>query len=208
MAEGTPDRSARDALVEATARRLWAADEGELRILDICQETGLSTSVIYGHFRSRQGLVDAALLTILTEVTDGIVEGIEGVLDGPHPTGRFLDSLHRYVTDPTLEREHTRNRQAYFRVAASALARPSLRPGFLEVYARYMGRCGELYDGAVGRGLLPASLTGRQWALLLESQMVARALHDLDADWDDQGDWLLALTRLASAHGASPTLTP
>ena len=203
MAEGTADRAARDVLIEATVRRLWAADEGELRILDICQETGLSTSVIYGHFRSRQGLVDAALLTILTEITDGVVAGIEGVLDGPHPTGRMLDSLHRYLTDPALEIEHTRNRQAYLRVAATALARPALRPGFLEVYARYMGRCGELYDEAVGRGLLPASLTGRQWALLLESQMVARALHDLDAAWDDQGDWLLALARLAAGEGAT-----
>ncbi len=184
-------------------RRLWEGDEGEVRILDICQETGLSTSVIYGHFRSRQGLVDAALLTILTEITDGIVRGIEGILDGPHPTGRMLDSLHDYVTDPALEREHTKNRQAYVRVAATALARPSLRPGFLEVYARYMGRCAELYDEAVARGLLPATLTGRRWALLLESQMVARALHDLDADWDDQGDWLLALARLADAEGAA-----
>ncbi len=199
MAEGTPDRSARDALIEATVRRLWAADEGELRILDICQETGLSTSVIYGHFRSRQELIDAALLTILTEITDGIVRGIEGVLDGPHPTGRMLDSLHRYVTDPALEGAHTRNRQAYFRVSATALARPSLRPGFLEVYSRYMARCAELYDEAVHRGLLPDTLTGRQWALLLESQMVARALHDLDADWDDQADWMLALARLTGA---------
>ncbi len=199
MAEGTPDRSARDALIGATVRRLWAADEGEVRILDICQETGLSTSVIYGHFRSRQGLIDAALLSILTEITDGIVQGIEGVLDGPHPTGHLLDSLHAYLVDPARKEAHTRNRQAYLRVSATALARPSLRPGFLEVYSRYLGRCAELYGEAVARGLLPDTLSGRQWALLLESQMVARALHDLDADWDDQSDWLLALARLAGS---------
>lgn len=186
--------------------RLWEADEGEVRILDLCQETGLSTSVIYSHFRSRQGLIDAALLTILSEITDGIVRGLTGVLEGPHPTGRLLDSLHAYVTDPAREHEHTRNRQAYVRVSASALARPSLRPGFLEVYTRYLGRCAELYDEAVARGLLPTTLSGRQWALLLESQMVARALHDLDAAWDDQGDWLLALARLAgdTAEAAEP----
>ncbi len=207
MAEGAPERSARDALIDATVRRLWAADEGEVRILDICQETGLSTSVIYGHFRSRQGLIDAALLTILTEVTDGVIRGIEEVVDGPHPTGRLLDSLHAYLTDPAREHHLTRNRQAYLRVAATAVARTSLRPGFLEVYSRYLGRSGELYDEAVARGLLPGILTGRQWALLLESLMVARAVHDLDADWDDQGDWLLALARLAAdAEGAAEPL--
>ena len=98
MAEGAIERSASDALIEATVRRLWVADEGEVRILDICQETGLSTSVIYGHFRSRQGLIDAALLTILTEVTEGIVKDIEEILNGPHPTGRLLDSLHAYTS--------------------------------------------------------------------------------------------------------------
>ena len=197
MAEGTTERSASDALIEATVRRLWVADEGEVRILDICQETGLSTSVIYGHFRSRQGLIDAALLVIITEITDGIVTAIETVLNGPHPTGRLLDSLHTYLVDPARQVDHVQQRQTYVRVCATALGRASLRPGFLEIYSRYLGRSAELYDEAVTRGLLPDTLTGRQWALLLESQMVARALHDLDADWDDQGDWLLALARLA-----------
>ena len=206
MAEGAIERSASDALIEATVRRLWVADEGEVRILDICQETGLSTSVIYGHFRSRQGLIDAALLTILTEVTEGIVKDIEEILNGPHPTGRLLDSLHAYLVDPTRREADVKNRQAYVRVCATALARASLRPGFLEVYSRYIGRCAELYDEAVAQGLLPDTLTGRQWALLLESQMVAKALHDLDADWDDHGDWLVALARLA--QGATMPARP
>ena len=206
MAEGTTERSASDALIEATVRRLWVADEGEVRILDICQETGLSTSVIYGHFRSRQGLIDAALLVIITEITDGIVTAIETVLNGPHPTGRLLDSLHTYLVDPARQVDHVQQRQTYVRVCATALGRASLRPGFLEIYSRYLGRSAELYDEAVARGLLPDTLTGRQWALLLESQMVARALHDLDADWDDQGDWLLALARLA--EGATSPARP
>ena len=206
MAEGTTERSASDALIEATVRRLWVADEGEVRILDICQETGLSTSVIYGHFRSRQGLIDAALLVIITEITDGIVAAIETVLNGPHPTGRLLDSLYTYLVDPARQVDHVQQRQTYVRVCATALGRSSLRPGFLEIYSRYLGRSAELYDEAVARGLLPDTLTGRQWALLLESQMVARALHDLDADWDDQGDWLLALARLA--EGATSPARP
>ena len=74
MAETPPGPSTRDALIEATSRRLWTVDESELRILDICQETNLSTSVIYGHFRSRQGLIDASLLHLFAIVTDQIVD--------------------------------------------------------------------------------------------------------------------------------------
>jgi AcrR family transcriptional regulator len=196
VAEGKPDGSARDALIAAAAQRLWTNDECDLRILDVCQETGLSTSVIYGHFRSRQGLIDAALLRIFAEVTEGIVRDVDELVNGAHPTGRLLDTLHAFLTDPARERDLVRHRQAYVRVSATALARPSIRPGFLDLYGEYLDRCSELYDGAVRRGLLSDRLSGRQWTLVLESQMMARAFHDLDASWDDHGDWVLAIARL------------
>lgn len=196
VAEGKPDGSARDALIAAAAHRLWTTDECELRILDVCQETGLSTSVIYGHFRSRQGLIDAALLHIFAEVTEGIVRDIEKLVDGPHPTGRLLDSLHAFLTDPAREHDLVLHRQAYVRISAAALVRSSLRPGYLDLYREYLDRCSALYIRALRRGLLPERLTGRQWTMVLESQMMARAFHDLDAQWDDLNDWVLAIARL------------
>ncbi len=57
-------RVTRRALIEAAARRLETSDESELRIADVCADTGYSSSVIYSNFRSRQGLVDAALLDL------------------------------------------------------------------------------------------------------------------------------------------------
>ena len=58
-----PERSedSRQAVLDAVCRRLWGHDESTIRIADICHETGLSSSVIYNYFRSRQGLIDAAL---------------------------------------------------------------------------------------------------------------------------------------------------
>ena len=37
----------------------------------------------------------------------------------------------------------------------------------------------EVYDELVRRGLLDTELTGHQWALFFEGQMLSRAFHDL-----------------------------
>ena len=206
MAE-TPDRpSTRDALIEATSRKLWTVDESELRILDICQETNLSTSVIYAHFGSRQGLIDASLLRVFTAVTDEIVENLTTAVTGPHPTGSFLDTLQVILTNPEHKLVITAQRQMFFRVSATALGRPSLRSGFLRLYDDFMTRVDQLYDELVRRELLGPQLSGHQWAVFFEGQMLSRAFHDLSSAWDDQDDWNRAAKRMLS--GSIPEQVP
>jgi AcrR family transcriptional regulator len=199
MAE-TPDRpSTRDALIEATSRKLWTVDESELRILDICQETNLSTSVIYGHFRSRQGLIDASLLHLFAIVTDQIVENISNAAESADETSSFVDALYALLTNPGDEETVAKPRQMFFRIAATALSRPSIRSGFLDLYHHFMQRVDAIYDSLVQRGLLGSELTGHQWALCFEGQMLSRAFHDLSANWDHQWDWKRATYRILSA---------
>ncbi len=196
MAFSPHDFSTRELLIDATARRLWEVDESELRILDICQETNLSTSVIYGHFRSRQGLIDAALLHVFKVVTDEIVENLHEVANGPHPAGSFVDTLYEMLTDPAKELTVTRQRRMFLRVSATSLSRPSIRPGFLSLYEQFMVQVDEVYDELVRRGLLDTELTGHQWALFFEGQMLSRAFHDLSLNWDSQEDWNRAARRM------------
>ncbi len=174
-------------------------DESELRILEICQETNLSTSVIYGHFGSRQGLVDAALLHIFAIVTDQMTNNLTTVVSGAHPTGSFVDTLYDLLTDPAHQAEVTSQRQMFLRVSATALSRPSIRPGFLELYENFMKRMDAMYGELVTRGLLNDQLTGHQWAIFMEGQMLSRAFHDLSSKWDSQGDWLRAADQMLSA---------
>src|ERR1700689_4907090 len=117
MADTLRETSTRELLLAATSRRLWKVDENELRILDICRETNLSTSVIYAHFGSRQGLIDAALLRVFTAVTDQIVANLAMAVAGPHPTGSFLDSLQEILTNPEHKLTITAQRQMFFRVS-------------------------------------------------------------------------------------------
>lgn len=198
MSDSSNGHSTRETLIEATARRLWEVDESELRILEICQETNLSTSVIYGHFGSRQGLIDASLLHLFAIVTDQMVQNLTTVLSGDHPTGSFVDTLYDLLTDPAHEAVVTSQREMFFRVSATALSRPSLRPGYVEIYERFMKRMDLMYGDAVERQLLNDQLTGHQWAIFFEGQMLSRAFHDLSSNWDSQGDWLRAADRMLS----------
>ncbi len=199
MTNSSHEYPTREILIEATSKRLWSADESELRILDICQETNLSTSVIYGHFRSRQGLIDASLLHIFTIVTKQMLENLELVAAGPHQSGSFVDTLYELLTNPDHQSQITSQRQMFLRVSASALSRPSIRPGFQKLYDEFMVQMDAQYDELVRRQLLSDQLTGHQWALFFEGQMLSRAFHDLSSKWDDQGDWNRAARRLLNA---------
>jgi AcrR family transcriptional regulator len=200
------EHSTRDVLIEATSRRLWNEDESELRILDICQETNLSTSVIYGHFRSRQGLIDASLLHIYKIVTDEIIDYNETAAARSHPTGSFVDTLYAMLIDPDHEARVTSQRQMFFRVSATALARPSIRPGFIELYDRYIDRADAINGELLARGLLSDQLTSRQWTIFFEGQMLSRAFHDLSSNWDSQNDWLRGALQMLSV--AKPDVNP
>ena len=79
--------------------------------------------MIYGHFRSRQGLIDASLLHLFSLVTDEIMATLERAAEGPHPTGSFIDALYELVSDPEHEQATVRQRQMFFRVSATALSR-------------------------------------------------------------------------------------
>jgi AcrR family transcriptional regulator len=199
MADTFHESSTRELLLTATSRRLWKVDESELRILDICKETNLSTSVIYAHFGSRQGLIDASLLRLFTSVTEGIIENLVTAVAGPHRTGSFLDTLHEVVSDPERESALTAQRRMFFRVSATALSRPSLRSGFLTLYDDYMTRVDELYDDLVRRELLDSQLSGHQWAVFFEGQMLSCAFHDLSSLQDNHDDWSRTTRRMSRA---------
>jgi AcrR family transcriptional regulator len=200
MAENAHELSTRELLIEATSRRLWQEDESDLRILDICKETNLSTSVIYGHFRSRQGLIDASLLHLFSLVADEIMATLERAAAGPHPTGSFIDTLQVLVNDPERAQSTVRQRQMFFRISATALSRSSIRPGFLRVYGEFSTRTEELYRSLIEEGLLGDYLSGHQWAMFFESQLMSRALHDLISPGCELDNWRHLATRLADSE--------
>jgi AcrR family transcriptional regulator len=199
MADPASNYTASDVLIEATSRRLWDEDESELRILDICKETNLSTSVIYGHFGSRQGLINASLLHIFALVTDEIIENLETSASRSLATGSMVNALFDLLGDDDYQVRLNRQRQMFFRVSATALSRPSIRPGFLELYDRYIERADAVNQELIDGGHLSQELTARQWSLFFEGQMLSRAFHGLSSNWYNQDDWLRSAYQMYAA---------
>ena len=198
MADAANTHSPSDVLIEATSRRLWSEDESELRILDICSETNLSTSVIYGHFGSRQGLINASLLRIFALVTDEIIENLTTSASHTLSKGSFVNALFNLLNDADYQERLNRQRQMFFRVSATALSRPSIRPGFLELYDRYIERADAIHQDLLDGGHLGKELTARQWSLFFEGQMLSRAFHGLSSNWYNQDDWLRSTHEMLS----------
>jgi hypothetical protein len=110
------------------------------------------------------------------------------------------------LIDPDHEARVTSQRQMFFRVSATALARPSIRPGFLELYENYIERADAINRDLLARELLSDQLTSRQWTIFFEGQMLSRAFHDLSSNWDSQNDWLRGALQMLS--DAKPDVNP
>ncbi|MFI5036000.1 MAG: TetR/AcrR family transcriptional regulator [Acidimicrobiales bacterium] len=188
MVEGRSG-STRQTLIDATAARLRVTDESELRIADVCEDTGLSSSVIYSNFRSRQGLIDATFLTMYDDLARRYVELLQ------HNTADAvsLDSLlafYRVGEGQAPVQETLREfRRIRLRVSTAALARPELQRAVVQVQEDHVSRMSGLIEDLQARGLLGRGLRARQLAVLLEGFSFGRALDDISLHPESDASW-------------------
>lgn len=188
--------STRQVLIDATARRLAESDETELRIADICQDTGFSSSVIYSNFRSRQGLIDATFLHMYDDLARRYVELLVQNTGDADSLGSLL-AFYRVgdATAPVHEalKEFRRIR---LRVSTAALARPELQKAFVAVQEAHLNRMAALIEGVQDRGLFGRRLNGRQIAVMLEGYSFGRAVDDISLHPESEESWMQILLLL------------
>jgi AcrR family transcriptional regulator len=188
--------STRQLLIAATATRLADSDESELRIADVCEDTGLSSSVIYSNFRSRQGLIDATFLSMYEERALRYVallrqntaqaDSMASLLSF-YRTGESDDQVHEALKD---------FRRIRLRVSTAALARPEMQRSFILVQEAFLTQMTLLIEDVQARGLFGRRLTGRQLAILLEGYSFARALNDISLHPETEESWMQILLLL------------
>jgi len=188
--------STRQTLINATARRLSETDESELRIADICEDTGFSSSVIYSNFRSRQGLIDATFLSMYAEQVRRYVQ----LLRDYTKTADSLTSLLAFYRDGDTEAGTQaaleRFRRIRLRVSTAALARPELQREFVLIQEEYLTSMAKLIEEVQERGVLGRRLSARQLAVLLEGYSFARALNDVSLHPETTESWMQILLLL------------
>ncbi len=172
------DGSARAMLLGAAIRRLIDDDETSIRVLEMSNEIGMSPSVIYSNFGSRQGLIDAAYLEIYRSVTTAsyrTIDEIESTIDSPAtmaarwaPGADSEERLHRQMV----------RRRVRLRVLASALTRRRLQRDVNREREAYQDALTALFARLQERGVLATTLNAKQLAVVHEGLNLIRTIDE------------------------------
>lgn len=174
--EANPSRLA---LLDAAVAMVEALGPAGFKVDEVLIESGTSSSSLYHHFGSRQGLLVAA--------QDESYRRRARAEDRRHleagyaasTTAEFLDwvasQIRRMVTDPgNVDARRTR-----LTVAAAALSSPELARQTTEVQERMFRVVAELYDHMKERGLINPDLDGMAYNLWLHGMVLGRTATEL-----------------------------
>lgn len=192
----TQPRETARRLIEATSATLWTEDESSLRIADICRATGLSSSVIYAHFGSRQGLVDAALLSMFERAAATYREILAAGISEVGSVEEVIAFLSAGRTGREVQASMAELRRVRLRVATAALARPAMRERWAEIQEVHLQGMAALTEAVQARGVIGRRLTGRQLAIVIEGFGIAKELDAITAAPEPNEVWLEMLATM------------
>ena len=181
------------AVLAVVCQRLWRNDEGLVRIADICSETGLSSSVIYNHFRSRQGLIDAAYLEIYRQITAELLDVFKEIMTNASSAEAIIEKLREEITEPTRHQLWEDRRHMRIRVATAAIARTSMRKEFAALQDQYLRGIAAYFADLQERDVVGNLLAPDQQAIMFESCLVLRSFVDIAVERVDDDNWLKML---------------
>ena len=96
--------------------------DSELRIADIYERTGLSSSVIYSYFRSRDGLIDAAYIELSKEMSKATELNLAAIFNPLKKPDDVSELFALMSSDPKFQQEWQQNRAIRLRIAARAMS--------------------------------------------------------------------------------------
>ena len=178
-----------DVVLESVTAMLWHHDETELRIVDVCQATGLSSSVIYNHFGSRQGLVDAAYLSLYDHASaQMLIELREATARLDTPVALY--DYFRGELDNTERASFWLGLcQMRLRVTTAAVARQSLRSDFAAAQDRHLTDLTLFVADLQRRGLIANHLSANELARVFEGYVLSHAYNDIALNPSDSATW-------------------
>jgi len=169
----SPENPTRQAVLDYAVQHLWHHDESELRILDLSSHTGHSPSVIYAHFRSRTGLIDAAYCEIYRQVITRILANIKKVAATCTTQGSFVDELHRMLIQPSTWPEVMKRREMRFRIRSKAMVRTPLRKQLAAIDSEFDSQFESTFEELIKNRQLGPVFSPMEWWRFLEAIIMA-----------------------------------
>jgi AcrR family transcriptional regulator len=159
----------REAVLNYAVNYLWASDESDLRILDCSSKTGHSPSVIYAHFRSRVGLIDAAYVEIYRTLTTVVYDGLKEAASKCKAPGQFVDILHKQMLEPARWPFVLKRRELRLRIKSICLVRSSLRKSIAAVDTEFDPLYLQVWQELIDANQLGNTLSAAEWMRFFSS---------------------------------------
>ena len=193
----------RDVVLEMVTSMLWHQDETALRIADVCRATGLSSSVIYNHFGSRQGLVDAAYLSLYDQASAQMLDELRRATADIQAPSALYDYFRGELDNAERASFWLGLRQMRLRVATAAVARTSLRANFAAAQDRHLADLAAYVGDLQRRGLVSNPLAPDQLSRVFEGYVLSHAYNDIALNPSDNATWTDTMWALLNPQRAT-----
>ena len=178
---------------------LIARQENDFRIADVCEVSGVSSSVIYSYFRSREGLIDSTYAEIFKRVAakaEGTLQNLfAAVTKADQVTGAFVET----ASNAEVRNAWASNRNLRLRVSAHAVSCPSFMKVFSPLALEHFHRVTELFEVLISKGIILSHHTAEECARSYEGLQLSWALHEGISNTDLTNEWVHIFRRTFGA---------
>lgn len=174
----TPDASTRQRLIDATLEVITEHGVKAVKVVDIAERADTTTGSLYWFFKSRRGLVNAALAEQFAKQMRIVIDVISAVMEQGDVTIDMLFEQRFDVSDPKLV---TARRQR-IDVLAAALSDPELRTEVAAIQREVIQAATKVVEDAQARGFARTDVDAYSYALYIQSMTVGFAIADLAPD--------------------------
>jgi len=178
---------------------LIARQENDFRIADVCEVSGLSSSVIYSYFRSREGLIDSTYAEIFKKVASRAEGTLENLFAAVTKPDQVTETFVGTASQNEVRRAWAANRNLRLRVSAHAVSCPSFMKLFAPLALEHFQNVTELFKVLIGKGIILSHHTAEECARTYEGLQLSWALHEGITGTDLTNEWVQILRRTYGA---------
>ena len=169
----------RDVILDASVQEFLARGEAGFRVMHVARMAGCATSVLYHHFGSREGLIDAALISIIREEEVIVREGVQARLMAATLAEDAIMILREYAKR-TLGADQGADRKNRAQLVYGALTRPAVREAYQDLVEYIMRSNIEFVEVLKRKGMLRPELDSGAVALYLRVIDYGTVLNDVN----------------------------
>jgi hypothetical protein len=169
-------------LLEITEQALLTHEDSGVRIEKVSSAAGMSPGVIYSHFKSREGLLDAAYLHIYQKQNNAYQALLRDKLPSVLAGQSIMEKLYEFELDHNVATQLNQGRALRLRIHARAVARKSFRTQFQKIQEAHLAEVATILDLMSAAPIAESpNRDSRHLALFLEVLAAGRATSEVSA---------------------------